>query len=371
MIIGIPKEIMNHEYRVGLVPNDVKNLKQSNFKNTIIVESNLGSKIGYSDEDYKEAGAEIVKDVASVWDCEFIIKCKEPLESEFKYLKKDMILYSFLDLAYSKELANALINSKVISICAETIEGPNKNYPVLLPMSEIAGKVGAQLLAQYLCTHEGGAGILIGGIAGTPPAKVVVVGGGNVGMSAARVLSGMGADVWVLDIDVIKLSRHPLVVENKVKVLYANEDGINYALDGASGVIGSVLVTATSTPKVIKKKHLKLMKKGGVIIDVAADLGGCVESIIQTTHDDPVYEFEGILHYGVPNIPGIVARTSSISYSNESLPYITTIANEGFKEMLKMPNALSGINAFNGYLTIKSIADNFNLPYLDPINILN
>lgn len=366
MIIGIPKEIMNHEHRVGLVPSDVALLHKSNKQHLIYVENGLGNNIGYSNEDYECAGAKILSDAKQIWEkSELIVKCKEPIESEFKYLHRDMILYSFLDLAYSKELADALVTSRVTSICGETIAGPKGNYPVLAAMSEVTGKFAAQHTATLLATNYGGRGVLIGGCAGVAPAKVVVVGGGVVGMNAARVLVGMGADVWVLDIDTQKLINHPLVLSNKVKLLYANEDSICQALSGASALIGAVLVTATATPKVIKREHLRLMQKGGVVFDVSVDLGGCIETSKQTTHDNPTYMEEGLLHYGVPNIPGVIARTSSITYSYESLPYITCIANNGWRQMLKMPGASGGLNAYDGKIALKSVAESFSLPYID------
>lgn len=371
MIIGIPKETMNHEHRVGLIPSDVARLKQSNPKHQILVQKSLGEEIGFTDEMYAQAGAEVLATAADVWQkSELLVKCKEPLEDEYKYLRKDMVLYSFLDLAYSKELAQALVDSKVTSICGETIPGPKGNYPVLFPMSEVAGKLAAQLVAEYFCTNRGGRGILIGGCAGVPPARVVVVGGGVVGMNAAKTLVGMGADVWVLDIDVHRVATHPIVVENKVKLLYATEEGIQTALKGADAIVGAVLVTATQTPKVIKREHLKLMNKGGVIVDVACDLGGCIETIHQTNHDDPTYYVDGILHYGVPNMPGVVAKTASISYSNESMPYVLAIANQGWREMLKMPGALMGLNAYDGKIGLKTVADAFKLPYVDATTLI-
>lgn len=366
MIIGIPKEIMNHEHRVGLIPADVAQLKCADPSHRILVQQGLGDAAGFTDSAYQQAGAEIIADAGSVWQqSQLIVKCKEPLESEYHWLRHDMLLYSFLDLAYSKPLAQALADSGVTSICGETIAGPNNNYPILRPMSEIAGKLTGQLVAEYFCTQRGGRGVLIGGCAGVPPAKVVIVGGGVAGMNAARVLTGMGADVWVLDIDVAKTGSHPLVVNNRVKLLYASEDSLCSALQGADGLVGAVLVTATATPKVVRREHLRLMNPASVIIDIACDLGGCIETIHQTTHDDPVYFVDGILHYGVPNMPGVVARTSSICYSNESLPYVQTLAKQGWQAMLKMPGALGGLNAYAGRIALKSVASAFNLPYVD------
>ena len=366
MIIGIPKETMNHEHRVGLVPNDVKIVKQSNPKHEIYIENGLGSTIGYSNSDYEEAGAIILQNAKDVWQkAQLLVKCKEPIEHEFTYLHKDMILYSFLDLAYSKTLAQALVDSRVTSICGETIAGPKGNYPILGAMSEVTGKFAAQHVATLLATNYGGRGILIGGCAGVQPAKVVIVGGGAVGMNAAKVLVGMGADVWVLDIDTLKLANHPLVFNNKVKLLYANEESIRLALTNADVLIGAVLITATTTPKVVKREHLRLMNKGGVVFDVSIDLGGCIEGVKQTTHDNPIYIEEDLICYGVPNIPGVIARTSSITYSHESLPYVLSLANNGWKEMLKMPGAIGGLNAYDGKIALESVARAFELPYID------
>lgn len=371
MNIGIPKEIMNHEHRVGLIPSDVASLQQTNKNHLIYVESGLGNSIGYNNEDYERAGAKILPNAKEVWEkSQFIIKCKEPILHELKYLHSDMVIYSFLDLAYSKKLATALVDSRVTSICGETIAGPKGNYPVLAAMSEVSGKFAAQHIATLLTTNYGGPGILVGGCSGVAPAKVAIIGGGVVGMSAANVLVGMGADVWILDIDIQKLANHPLVLSNKVKLLYANEDSIYQALSGASALIGAVLVTATATPKVIKREHLRLMQKGAVVFDVSVDLGGCIETSRQTTHDNPTYIEEGLLHYGVPNIPGVIARTSSITYSYESLPYIKCIANDGWREMLKMSGAKGGLNAYNGKIALKSVAESFNLPYIDVNELL-
>ncbi|RDU64030.1 alanine dehydrogenase [Helicobacter didelphidarum] len=372
MIIGIPKEIMNHEHRVGLIPSDVKILKNSNPLHEIYIENGLGNSIGYSNEDYEQAGAKILKSAKEVWQkAEFIIKCKEPVESEYQYLHKDMILYSFLDLAYSKSLAQALVDSQVTSICGETISGPNGDYPILAAMSEVTGKFVAQHAATLLSTNYGGRGILVGGCAGVQPARAVIVGGGVVGINAAKVLVGMGADVWILDINTQKLSTHPLVIDNKIKLLYSNDESIRIALQNADILIGAILVTANATPKIITREHLRLMNKGGVVLDVSVDLGGCVETSRQTTHDDSIYIEEGLIHYGVPNIPGVIARTSSITYSYESLPYILAIANHGWKEMLQMKGAMSGLNAYNGKIALESIAKAFALPYIDTQTIIN
>ena len=360
---------MIQECRVGLVPSDVELLAKSG-SHEIWVEKGAGERIGFSDADYEAAGAKIEHDTKALWDrAELLVKCKEPIKEahidEYSFLRKGLTLCSFLDLAYSKTLATALATSNVTAVCTETIAGPRGNFPVLAPMSEIAGKYAAQLIAHYLGSDVGGMGVLLGGCAGIAPGKVVVLGGGMVGMSAARVLVGLGADVWVLDTDVDRVSRHPLVINNRVKLLYADEAGIELACKDAVGVVGAVLVTGTATPKVLRREHLKLLRPKAVIVDVACDLGGCIESIHQTNHDEPVYEVDGILHYGVPNIPGIVAKTSSVSYSKESLPYVLALANQGLGAMLRMPGAVGGLNVYQGKIALKPAAQAFGMEYFD------
>ena len=371
MTICIPKEIMNHEHRVAMVPGDIARLKQSNQEHKIYIEDGLGSSIGFSNECYEKAGALVIKEAKRLWEeADLIVKCKEPLESEYPYLREDLILYSFLDLAYSKNLATALVDSKVTAICAESIAGAASDYPVLRAMSEVTGKFAGQHAATLLALNYGGRGVLVGGCLGVAPSKAVIVGGGEVGMNAALALVGLGAEVWVLERQLNKLARHPLVLSNQIRLLYSDESSLQQALRGADILIGAVLVTGNATPKVVTREHLRLMNKGGVVLDVSVDLGGCIETARQTSHDNPTYIEEGLVHYGVPNIPGVIARTSSITYSHESIPYVLCIANHGWKEMLKMPGALGGLNAHGGKIATQSVAKAFNLPYIDAASLL-
>ncbi|BEG57551.1 Alanine dehydrogenase Ald [Helicobacter sp. NHP21005] len=375
-MLGLVKESMDFEFRVGLVPHDVAQITPY-FK--VVVEEGAGLMSGYSDESYKQAGAKIVRR-AEAWAQSVVVKCKEPLEHEYALLTEGATLFSYLDLAYNKSLAQMLIDKKIASLCTETLAGPKNNYPVLAPMSVVAGQLAAHLVQHYLLALEHlpgvfGLGVLLGGLAGQARAKVVVVGGGVVGLEAARFLSQAGAHVVVLELDSLKLQNHPYKDLYHLEVLAVHEANIEYALSGAVGLVGAVLVTATSTPKVILKRHLALMQKGGVVVDVACDLGGCVETIRQTSHSQPVYLQEGLLHYGVPNMPGVVAKTSSIAYSQASLPYLRYFLEHGLKGFLganakEVANTLGALSAYQGYLTKEGIAKAFNLPFMQAHAVL-
>ncbi|WP_205464548.1 alanine dehydrogenase [Helicobacter suis] len=374
--IGLVKESMDLESRVGLIPQDVAFLTHYV---SVLVEEGAGLMSGYSNEDYARAGATIVSH-KKVWEQGIVVKCKEPLEHEYSLLQEGATLFSFLDLAYNKSLASMLVEKKILSICTETIAGPKNNYPMLLPMSVIAGQLAAHLIQHYLLGLEHlpgvfGKGILLGGLVGQVRAKVVVVGGGVVGLEAAKALSLLGARVVVLELDYAKLQNHPYTFAHHLEILGINEENIERALEGAVGLVGAVLITSTSTPKVILKRHLQKMQKGGVVVDVACDLGGCVESIHQTSHSNPLYLAEGLLHYGVPNMPGVVARSSSVAYSHASLPYLVYFLEHGLKEFLKantktVANTSGGLSAYEGYLTQENIAKSFDLPYKSVTEIL-
>ncbi|GMB93484.1 Alanine dehydrogenase Ald [Helicobacter bizzozeronii] len=376
--IGLPKESMDAEFRVALVPEDVAMLVQ-NANCQIFVEENAGLNSGYTNQQYQQAGAQIVP-TKQAWDQPMILKCKEPLEHEYALLKEGATLFSYLDLAYNASLARMLVEKKILSICTETIPGPKGNYPILAPMSVVAGNLAAHFIQHYLLALEHlpgvfGRGVLLRGLAGEPQAKVVVVGGGVVGLEAARTLSVMGARVVILELDFAKLQDHPYTHLYHLEVLGVNEANIVYALEGALGLVGAVLQTATATPKVILRRHLKHMQKRGVIVDVACDLGGCIESIHQTSTSTPIYLEEDLFHYGVPNMPGIVAKTSSIAYSHASLPYVLYFLQHGLKGFLQakdkvVAQTLGGLSAYGGYLTQEGIARAFNLPYKDPQEVL-
>ncbi|BCZ17211.1 Alanine dehydrogenase Ald [Helicobacter sp. NHP19-003] len=374
-MLGLVKESMDFEFRVGLVPHDVAQITPY-FK--VLVEEGAGLMSGYHDEDYKQAGAQIVKR-EEAWAQSVVAKCKEPLEHEYSLLAEGTTLFSYLDLAYNKSLAQMFIDKKITSLCTETLAGPKNNYPVLAPMSVVAGQLAAHLVQHYLLALEHlpgvfGLGVLLGGLSGQARVKVVVV-GGVVGLEAAKFLSQAGARVVVLEIDPLKLQNHPYKELYHLEILAVHEANIEYALSGAVGLVGAVLITATSTPKVILKRHLSLMQKGGVVVDVACDLGGCVETIHQTSHSQPVYLQEGLIHYGVPNMPGVVAKTSSIAYSQASLPYLRHFLEHGLKSFLsantkEVANTLGALSAYQGYLTQEGIARAFNLPFMDPCAVL-
>ncbi len=375
-MLGLVKESMDGEFRVGLVPHDVAQIA-SHFK--VLVEEGAGLMSGYSDEAYKRAGAQIATR-KEAWAQSMVVKCKEPLEEEYALLREGATLFSYLDLAYNKPLAQMFVDKKITSICTETLAGAKNNYPVLVPMSVVAGRLAAHLVQHYLLALEHlpgtfGLGVLLGGFVGQVVAKVVVVGGGVVGLEAAKFLSQAGAKVVVLELDSLKLQNHPYTERYHLEVLAVHEENIKYALSGAVGLVGAVLVTATSTPKVILKRHLALMQKGGVVVDVACDLGGCVETIKQTSHSAPVYVQEGLIHYGVPNMPGVVAKTSSIAYSQASLPYLRYFLEHGLKGFLaantkEVANTLGSLSAYQGYLTQEGIAKAFNLPFKDARAVL-
>ncbi|WP_104578716.1 NAD(P)-dependent oxidoreductase [Helicobacter felis] len=375
-MIALLKESMDLEARVGLVPQDVAQLTP-HF--SVFVEEDAGLKSGYSNEDYAKVGAHVVNQ-KKAWAQPVLVKCKEPLEEEYPLLQEGAALFSYLDLAYNKPLASMLVEKKILSICTETIAGPKHNYPILAPMSVVAGQLAAHLLQHYLLGLEHlpgvfGLGVMLGGLVGQARAKVVVVGGGVVGLEAAKMLSLAGARVVVLELDYAKLQNHPYTSLYHLEILGVSEENINDALEGAVGLVGAVLITATSTPKVILRRHLARMQKGAVVIDVACDLGGCVETIRQTSHSNPLYMQEGLLHYGVPNMPGILAKSSSIAYSQASFPYLLYFLQHGLKEFLQantplVANTLGGLSAYEGYLTQERIAQAFNLPFKSAQEVL-
>ncbi|GAA9869340.1 alanine dehydrogenase [Helicobacter pylori] len=377
MTIGLVKESMDLESRVALVPDDVALITQKGVG--VLVENQAGANSGYSNEAYESVGAKIV-DSKTAWGQDLVVKCKEPLEHEYHLLKEKATLFSYLDLAYQKSLCKMFIDKKITSICTETIAGLKNDYPILAPMSVVAGRLAAHLIQHYLLALEHvkgfmGKGVMLGGLSGVQRAKIVVVGGGVVGMESAKVLSQMGAKVTILELDYAKLQNHPYYHLYDLEVLSVNEANIIQALSGAVGLVGAVLVTASQTPKVILRRHLKRMQKQGVVIDVACDLGGCIETIHQTSHSNPVYVEEGLLHYGVPNMPGIAAKTSSVAYSHASVPYLLYYLEHGLKGFLKastkiVANTLGGLSAYNGYITQEGIAKTFNLAFKSPLEVL-
>ncbi len=370
-IIGIPKEIKNSEYRVSLVPAGVKVLAKNGHK--VLVENNAGLESGFTNEDYRNAGAEILNSAEEVWaKAQMIIKVKEPQACEYKYLREGLILFTYLHLAAEPELAQVLIDKKVNAIAYETVQNADGSLPLLTPMSEIAGKMAVQIGASLLEHHHGGRGILPGGVPGVDPADVVIIGGGAVGLNAAKVAHGMGANVTILNRGLAKLRYISDIFNDNVRTLVANEDNIERCVTNADLVIGAALNAGAKAPKLITENMVKNMRKGSVIVDVAIDQGGIVETIDKTTtHDNPYYEKYGVLHYAVPNIPGAVPRTSTIALTNATLPYALELANKGFEEAVKENDALYlGVNTCDGNVVSEPVAEALEMEFVELSSIV-
>jgi alanine dehydrogenase len=362
MIIGIPKEIKDNEYRVAVPPGGVRELSRRGH--TLIVETSAGTGSGFTDDEYIRAGATIAHNADEVWRrANMIVKVKEPLASEYPFLRDDLILFTYLHLAASEELTRALVNSGVIGIAYETVETAEGHLPLLQPMSEVAGRMATQIAAHYLEKPEGGRGILMGGVPGVRPAHVVILGGGTVGTNAAQVALGMGAQVTMLDINTERLRYLDEVLHGRLTTVYSNETNICEALQSADAVIGAVLVTGARAPRLVTRDMLGQMPRNSVIVDVAVDQGGCVETTHPTTHSDPTYFVDDVLHYGVANMPGAVPRTSSYALSNATLRYAIKLASGALGEVLDSDPALAkGLNVYHGHVTHPAVAQTFNMP---------
>ncbi len=363
MIIGVPKEIKPEENRVAIVPGGVETLVKKGHK--VIIEKNAGIGSGFSDEEYMRAGAQIVDKHEDVfYEADLILKVKEPLPEEYKLLSEGKILFTYLHLAASEDLTNNLINSKAVCIAYETVQTDDGFLPLLAPMSEIAGRMAPQEGAKYLEKPYGGRGILLGGVPGVPPANVVIIGAGNVGFNAARIAFGMGASVTVLDINPRKLRFIDDYFQGKVITMIADEYNIRMAIVYADLLIGAVLVPGAKAPKIVTRELLKTMKSGAVLVDVAIDQGGCAETSYPTTHSNPIYEEEGVIHYTVANMPGAVPRTATRALTLNTLPYVLEIAEKGWKRaVLENKSLARGVNIAYGKITHKEVAKAFNLPY--------
>jgi len=369
MIIGLPKEIKNNEFRVGMTPSNVSDYIQAGH--TVLVEKGAGVGSGYSDEEYVEAGATLMDDVKAVWAADMVVKVKEPVKSEYPYFHEGMILYTYLHLADNEPLTHELLNKKVKAVAYETIVGPRGSLPCLAPMSHIAGRLSIQEGAKYLEKTYGGRGVLLAGVPGVACGKVVILGGGNVGTNACKMAVAMGANVTVLDISLDRLSYLDDIFPRQINTLYASRGNILEAIKDADLVIGAVLVPGAVAPKLIKKEDLKLMKPGAVIVDVAIDQGGNAETSHATNHDDPIYEVDGIIHYCVANMPGAVSRTSTQALVNATLPYGLRIASKGLEQACAEDKGLlEGLNCYGGKCTYKNVAEAFGLEYTDPNELI-
>lgn len=368
MIIGCPKEIKDHEFRVGLTPSNVRSYTDSGH--TVYMEKDAGIEINFYDEDYKKAGAEVVDKNELFEKSQMIIKVKEPIESEYKYFREKQILYTYLHLANDELLTRMLLDKKIFSIAYETIK-EGRNLPCLAPMSAIAGRLSVIEGAKYLEKTFGGNGTLLSGVAGAHKGKVVILGAGVVGLNAAQVAVGMGAQVSILDIDLGRLEYIDQIFGSKIATLYSDVGNIMESIKDCDVLIGSVLIPGSKAPKLVRKEYLSLMKKGSVIVDVAIDQGGCVETSHPTTHTDPTYVINGIVHYSVANMPGAVAKTSTTALTNATTSYGLKIANLGVKEAcLHLSSLAQGCNTIDGKITYKGVADAFNMPYTDVFEVL-
>ena len=366
MIVGIPKEIKTDENRIALPPSGVAELVKHGH--TVLVENNGGIGSGFSNDDYIKAGATIKQSAADVWqNADMVIKVKEPQKSEYPFLRDDLILFTYLHLAADEALTHAMLDSGVTGIAYETVEDRNGKLPLLEPMSEVAGRMASQIIAQYLQKFEGGRGVLMGGVPGVSPANVVVLGGGTVGTNAAKVALGMGASVTMLDINLERLRYLDDVMGGRFTTLYSNHANILESIQQADAVIGSVLIAGARAPKLVTRDMLPMMRDGSVIVDVAVDQGGCVETTKPTTHSNPTYIIDGVVHYGVANMPGAVPRTSSLALSNATLRYIVKLANNGLDALRSDDGFLKGLNTYNGKLTYQGVAEAFELSYT-PVN---
>lgn len=363
MIIGVPKEIKTHENRVALLPGGVTKMKRHGHD--VLIEKGAGKGSGFPDEKYKEAGAQIIDDVDELWDqAEMIMKVKEPIEVEYDRMKEDQIIFTYFHFAASRDLTEAVVESNSIAIAYETVEKEDRSLPLLIPMSEVAGRMATQEGAKYLEKPEGGRGILLGGIPGVKPANVLVIGGGVVGVNAAKIAAGMGANTTIMDIDMSRLRYLDDVMSRNVDTMFSSEANIRSLLPDVDMIIGAVLKPGAKAPHLITREMLADMQKGAVLVDVAIDQGGCFETSKPTTHDNPIYEVDDVVHYCVSNMPGAVPYTSTLGLTNVTLPYAVDIANKGWKKALdEDPELQKGLNIVNGEIVYRDVADAFNMDY--------
>ena len=368
MIVGVPREIKDQESRVSMTPGGVRQLVEAGHR--VLVETEAGAASGFSDTAYRSAGAEVVPDAAEAWGAGLVVKVKEPLPSEYGFLRPGLTLFTYLHLAAERELTLELMRRGVTGIAYETVELEDGRLPLLQPMSEVAGRLAVQKGAFYLEKVNGGSGKLIGGVAGVEPARVTIIGAGVVGASAARIALGMCAEVTVLDRDIDRLRHLEEVLHRRLITRSADPLAVEESVARADLLIGAVLVKGARTPRVVTREMVGRMARGSVVIDVSVDQGGCVETIRPTKHSDPVYFVDGILHYGVTNMPGAVPRTSTIALSNATLPYVVRLAAEGVPgAFAKSPELKKGLNTWRGAVTYPAVAEAFGLeaPPEDPL----
>ena len=365
MIIGTVREIKDSEYRVGLVPGGAKAL--AGDRHEVLVEKGAGLGSGIADDEYRSAGARILPTADDVWaKADVVVKVKEPVEPEFPRMREGQILFTYLHLAPLPVLTRVLLDRKVTGVAYETIARPDGSLPLLTPMSEVAGRMAIQVGAHYLEKPEGGRGVLLGGVPGVPPAEVIIIGGGVVGMNAAKMAAGLGARVTILDKSVAKMQYIDDVWGGRVATLMSNPVNIANAVARADLLVGAVLIPGAAAPKLVTREMVAAMKKGAVIVDVAVDQGGCIETTRVTTHSQPTYEVDGVVHYCVANMPGAVPRTSTFALTNVTLSYLRLIANRGLVRALRDdPSLVPGVNTYQGHLTLALVGEALGLPSTD------
>jgi alanine dehydrogenase len=365
MIIGVPKEIKNNENRVALTPAGTQELVKRGH--TVYVQQTAGVGSGFSDEEYSKAGAKLLREATEVFAAaEMIMKVKEPIEQEYKLIKKDQLVFTYFHFASYEPLTKAMIASGAVCLAYETVERPDGSLPLLVPMSEVAGRMSIQEGAKYLEKPLKGRGILLGGVPGVRPAKVLILGGGVVGTNAAKIAAGMGADVTIMDVNINRLRYLDDVMPKNVHTMVSNDYSIREMVRDSDLIVGGVLIPGAKAPKLITRDMLKLMRPGTVLVDVAVDQGGCIETCRPTTHEEPTFIIDDVVHYCVANMPGAVPYTSTLALTNATLPYAIRLANQGWKlaaqESLELRN---GLNVIHGEVVYKGVADAFGLPYRD------
>jgi alanine dehydrogenase len=357
MEIGVPKETKDQEFRVGLSPNSVRGLCDRGH--TVFVETHAGIGAGFTDEDYLQAGAKIVPDPQAAWDREMVVKVKEPLPPEYPFIQKEQILFTYLHLAAARSLTERLIESGVTAIAYETVELPNHSLPLLTPMSIIAGRLSVQFGARFLERQQGGRGVLLGGVPGVRPGRVVILGGGVVGTEAAKMAVGLGAQVQILDINLERLSYLETLFGSRVELLYSNAPQVEGAVPSADLLVGAVLVPGRKAPTLVSRDLVAKMRPGSVIVDVAVDQGGCIETLHPTSHTKPTYVEAGVVHYGVPNMPGAVPWTATQALNNSTFPYVLKLAEQGITALDKDETLAKGLNVQNHAIVHPAVREVF------------
>ncbi|MBW7844228.1 MAG: alanine dehydrogenase [Bacteroidia bacterium] len=371
MIIGVPKEIKNNENRVGLTPAGAMAMVSAGHQ--VYVQATAGNGSGFTDKEYTDAGATMLATIEEVYaKAEMIIKVKEPIEKEYPLIKEGQLVFTYFHFASYEPLTHAMIKSNAVCLAYETVEKTDRSLPLLIPMSEVAGRMSTQEGAKYLEKPMGGRGVLMGGVPGVRPANVLVLGGGIVGTQAAKMAAGLGADVTIMDISLPRLRELDDILPANVKKVYSNEHNIREAVKFADLIIGAVLIPGAKAPSLVRRDMLKTMRPGTVMVDVAIDQGGCFETSKATTHENPVFVVDDVLHYCVANMPGAVPYTSTLALTNATLPYALQLANKGWKQACKDNHELTlGLNVVHGKVVYKGVSEAFNLPYTNVNEVLN